>query len=146
MQSKLAKNGEFLGLVDVCLLCFERGYNVSFFIHDLDPHPKCVDGFEVIANSVGAEGLEDLVKVPESNKRLLFVFCRADYKPAPMQTLNHFMPAFSMDALGPETFELRWHSALSDIAEEMVKIQTEMSDALNVWPISINFNQFHSIS
>ena len=124
--------------MDVCLLCFERGYNVSFFIddHDADAHPECVDGFEVLANAVGEGTLHDLAKVPEGNQRLFFVFCRADFHQGSVQTLNHFMPAYHMDALGSENFEVLWLSAQAQLTEELVALQTRMSDSLNVWPTS----------
>ena len=123
------KDGKYLAILDVALLAFHRQQTLSLLIFDDEPEPTYCNIADILATWIPEKALEaNKWEAQCSAGNWDLVLCRFDMKRARLVTLNHYLPAWTVDCLGEERFRMAWQMLSGDVASQQLNIQKELKE------------------
>lgn len=126
----VSKDGKYLGILDIALLGFHRQQAVSLLIYDDEPEPKYCNIADILATWISPVALEEYKWEAHCSAGAWdFVLCRADMVKARLITLNHYLPAWTVESLGEDRFRMAWQILSGDVASQQLQIQKEIKES-----------------
>ena len=127
--SIVGRDGKYLGILDVALLAFHRQQSLSLLIFDDEPEPKHCNIADILKSWVPEEALEaNKWEAQCSAGNWDLVLCRFDMKRGSLMTLNHYLPAWSVDCLGEERYRMAWQILSGDVASQQLHIHKQLKE------------------
>eukprot|EP00435_Cladocopium_sp_Y103_P036042 s1066_g9.t1 len=124
------KNGFYIGLLDLALLCKAYGKQGIVIFREKDLQLRVQPLEKLIQESLNVSGfrLPESWTLPSDAEKWHFLSVRCDYQPAHHGECNHWMPVLTREELGEE-FDVQRHSQLSTIHDALYEYTQKVQAA-----------------